>query len=115
MNYENIILLNDFNVKVKEKNMSEFMIAYNLRNLVKQKTFKNPENLSFINVTLTNSTRIFQNSSVFETGPLHFHKLTFTVLKECFPKLKPNVVKYRDYRKFRNDKLTSIPCETKIF
>ena len=35
--YENIILLGDFNVEVEEKNMSEFMSVYSLRNLVKQK------------------------------------------------------------------------------
>ena len=43
--YENIILLGDFSVKVEEENMSKFMSVYRLRNLVKQKTcFKNPEN-----------------------------------------------------------------------
>ena len=45
----------------------------------------------------------FQNSNVFETGLSDFHKLTTTVLKQYFPKLKPKVVNYRDYRKFRND------------
>ena len=45
--YESIILLGDFNVEVEEKIVSEFMSVYNLRNLVKQKTyFKNPENAS---------------------------------------------------------------------
>ena len=32
-----------------------------------------------------------------------FHKLTTTVLKQYFPKLKPKIVNYRDYRKLRND------------
>ena len=42
MSYESIILLVDFSVKVEEKNMSEFMSVYNLRNLVKQKpSFEN--------------------------------------------------------------------------
>ena len=45
----------------------------------------------------------FQNSNVFETGLSDFHKLTTTVLKQYFPKLKPKVVNYRDYRKFRNE------------
>ena len=45
--YENITLLGDFNPELEEKNMSELMSVYSLRNLVKQKTcFKNPENLS---------------------------------------------------------------------
>ena len=32
-----------------------------------------------------------------------FHKLTTTVLKQYFSKLKPKVVNCRDYREFRND------------
>ena len=35
--YENIILLGNFNVEVKEKNISDFMSTYNLKSLVKQK------------------------------------------------------------------------------
>ena len=35
--YENIILLGDFSVGVKEKNISNFMSTYNLQSLVKQK------------------------------------------------------------------------------
>ena len=104
--YENIILLGDFNVKVEERNMSEFMSVYSLRNLVKQKTyFKNPKNLSCIDLIRTNSPRSFQNSNVFETGLSDFHKLATTVLKQYFSKLKPKVVNYRNYRKFHNDEL----------
>ena len=36
--YENITLLGDFNVEVKEKNISDFMSTYHLKSLVKQKT-----------------------------------------------------------------------------
>ena len=32
-----------------------------------------------------------------------FHKLTFTVLKQHFPKEKPKVVIHRHYKNFRND------------
>ena len=38
-----------------------------------------------------------------ETGLSDFHKLTTTVLKQYFPKSKPKIVNYRDYRNFRND------------
>ena len=38
--YENIILMSEFNVEVEEKNMSQFMSVYNLRNLVKQNILK---------------------------------------------------------------------------
>ena len=88
--------------------MSEFMSVYSLRNLVKQKNcFKNPENPSCIDLILTNFPRSFQNSNVFETGLSDFHKLTTAVLKKYFPKAKPKVVNYRDYRKFRRDEFRS--------
>ena len=80
------------------------MSVHNLKTLIKQKTcFKNPENPACIDFILTNSPRSFQNSSVFETGLSDFHKLTIKVLKQYFPKLKPKVVNYRDYRNFRNN------------
>ena len=102
--YENIILLGDFNVELKKKNISDFMSTYNLKSLVKQKTyFKNPDNPSCIDIILTNSPRSFQDSCLFETGFSDFHKLTTTVLKQYFPKKKPKIVNYKDYRNFRND------------
>ena len=102
--YENIILLGDFNVEVKEKNISGFMSTYNLKSLVKQKIcFKNPDIPSCIDLIPTNSPRSFQDSCVFETGLSDFQKLKATVLKQYFPKPKPKIVSYRNYRNFRND------------
>ena len=93
-------------MKVKEKNISDFMSTYNLKSLVKQKIcFKNPDNPSCcIGLILTNSPQNFQDSSVFKMGLSDFHKLITTVLKQYFPKPKPKIVNYRDYRNFRNDK-----------
>ena len=80
------------------------MSVHNLKTLIKQKTsFKNPENPTSIDLILTNFPRGFQNSSVFETGLSDFHKLTITVLKQYFPKLKPKAVNYRDYQNFQNN------------
>ena len=72
--YENIILLGDFNVEVKEKDISDFMSTYNLKSLVKYKTcFKNPDNTSGIDLILTNYPRSFQDSSMFEAELSDFH------------------------------------------
>ena len=38
--YEDIILLGEFNAEVKEKNISDFMSTYNLKSLVKKKKKK---------------------------------------------------------------------------
>ena len=67
--YENVIILVDFNVEVEEQNLPNFMSVHNLKTLINQKTcFKNPENPTCIDLILTNSPRGFQSSSVFETA-----------------------------------------------
>ena len=102
--YENVIILGDFNVEVEEQNLPNFMSVHNLKTLINQKTcFKNPENPTCIDLILTNSPWSFQSSSVFETALSDFHKLTITVLKQYFPKLKPKVVNYRDNKNFQNN------------
>ena len=99
-NYENIILLGDFNVEVKEKNISDFMSSYKLQSLVKQKTcFKNPGNQSCIDLL----GKVFKIAVCLKRDSLTFIMLTTTVLKEHFLKPKPKIVNYRDYRNFRND------------
>ena len=85
------------------------MSIHNLKTLVKQKTcFKNPENPTCIDLILTNSPRSLQKSSVFETGLSDFHKLTITVLKQYFPKLKPKVVNYRDHQNSQNNEFRAV-------
>ena len=65
---------------------------------------KNPENPSCINLILTNNPNSFQNSGVIESDLSDFHKMTVTVMKTTFEKLKPNIIHYRDYRKLSNYK-----------
>ena len=102
--YDNLVLLGDFNAEPEEESISEFLNLYNLKNLVKQSTcFKNPNKPTCIDLILTNCPRSFQNTDTFETGLSDFHKLTFTVLKQHFPKQKPRVVIHRQYKNFRND------------
>ena len=84
--------------------MEQFYASYNLKSLIKQPTcFKSVDNLSCINLILTNHTKCFQNSGVYETGTSDFHKLTFTVLKSYFHKAKLRIIKYRDYKHFDNN------------
>ena len=61
------------------------------------------DNLSCIDLTLTNHPKCFQNSGVYQIGISEFHKLTFTVLKTYFQKAKPRIIKYRDYKHFDNN------------
>ena len=83
--------------------MSEFCWTYNLQNLVKDPTYyKNPSKPTCIDLILTNLPKSFQHTQKIETGLLDFHKLTLPVLI-VFPRLKPNIVNYRDYKGFVND------------
>ena len=75
-----------------------------MKNLVKQNTcFKNSDKPICFDLILTNHPNSFQNTDTFEIGLSDFHKLTFTVLKQHFPKQKPRVVIHRQYKNFRND------------
>ena len=57
---------------------------------------------------MANNPNSFQNSGVIETGLFDVHKMTLTVMETTFEKLKPNIILYRDYSKFSNDKFREI-------
>ena len=68
-NYDNFILLGDFNLMIIESQMLDFCLLYNLSNLIKEPTcYKNPLNPTSIDVILTNRVDSFQNSIAIETG-----------------------------------------------
>ena len=103
--YEHFITVRDFNTEVTQTSMKVFCDSYEFENLIKDATcYKNPENPSCIDLILTNNLNSFQNLGVIETGLSDFHKMTVTVMKTTFEKLKPNIIHYRDYKKFSNDK-----------
>ena len=64
---------------------------------------KNPEKPSCIDLILPNCPRSFQNSCVIEADLSDFHKMVTTVMKSSLRKMKPKVIKYRDYKYFCND------------
>ena len=100
-NYENILMLGDWNSSVNEDCMKEFCETYSLDNLIKEPTcFKSVDNPSSIDVILTNKKHCFQNSMVVETGLSDFHKMTMTVMREYFKKKDPIKITYQDKRKF---------------
>ena len=81
-----------------------FCETYKLRNLVKHPTcFKNPENPSYIDFSLTNKPLSFQTTTVINTGLSDFHKMIVAVMKMRFPKMKHRVIRYRKYKTFNND------------
>ena len=104
-NYENLLLMGDFNAVVDNAVLKDFCNLYNLTNLINKATGnKNPNNPSCIDLLLKNFLKYFQNSSVIETGLFDFNKMVVTVMKTNFRKLEPKIINYRNYRYFSNDR-----------
>ena len=104
---ENIVLLGDFNACVDDEALQTFCKFYSLHSLIKQPAcFKNPENPSCIDLILANKPRSFQTKCVIETGLSDFHRMTISVLKMHFRKLPPNVINYRNFKKFDYKRFT---------
>ena len=79
-------------------------VIYSFKNLIKELTcFTNSHNWKCIDFILTN-TSSFQNPWVIETEFSDFHKMTVTVLRSYYPKLETQIVKYRDYKIFSDEK-----------
>ena len=101
--YENFIVIGDFNPEMTNNYLEEFCASYNPKNLIKEPTcFKNIDNPTLIDYILTNHPKSFHSSSVYETGFSDFHKLTLTVLKTFYVKHKPKIIQYRDFNHFDN-------------
>ena len=84
--------------------ISEFWETYNFQNLVKDLTcYKNPSKPACMNLIFTNFPKLFQHTQTIETGLPDLHKLTLTVSKTHFPRLKPSIANYRDYKRFANE------------
>ena len=70
-----------------------FCETYDLSSFIKVPTcYKNPEKSPCIDLLLTNRHKSFQNFSVVETQLSDFHKMTETVMKTTFEKLKLRVL-----------------------
>ena len=81
--YQNILIMGDFNVDVKEETLHLFCNQYKLKSLKKDPTcYKNIDNPSWIDLLLTNSAKTFESTCTIETGLSDFHKLVVTVLNE---------------------------------
>ena len=83
------LVIGDLDSEISEMAMSEFCETYNLQNLVKDPAcYKNPSKPTCIDLILTNFPKSFQHTKTIETGLSDFHKLTSTVLKTHFSRLK---------------------------
>ena len=103
-NYENILLLGDFNAEMAVPSLKEFCNLYSLKHLIKKPTcFKNQDNPKVIDLLLTNRPRSFCNSNNLDTGLSDFHKLTLTILKTYLKNQAAKMINYRKYENFSNE------------
>ena len=99
--YENIILIGDFNTTIAETTTSDFCQMYNLQNLINEPTcYKTPKNPSSIDMILTNRKHSFENSTTVETGLSDHHKMIITMMKGKFKKKDPKIINFRCYKNF---------------
>ena len=101
VNYENMILLGDFNSIVTENTINDFGEMCSLIN--EPTCYKNANNPAFIDLILTNWKRGFHNSMTIETGRSDHHKMTVPVLKFYFRKKEHGALNYRSYRKMNEN------------
>ena len=94
-----------FNAEVSETCFSSFCELYEVKSIINQSIcYKNPKNLSGIDLFLTISPNSFQKSTVVETSLSDFHKLIVTVMKSYSTEWTPNVVTYRKHANFDKNK-----------
>ena len=101
--------MGDFNVEISEPNLASFCTFYNFKSLINKPTcYKNPGNPSCIDLILTNCPNYYQNSSTFETGLSDFHKLILTLFNSETPQQRPNIISYRNYKRFDSQTFESV-------
>ena len=111
--YDNLIIMGDFNAECNESSMENFCETYDLSNLIMEPTCnKNHHfNPSSIDVILTNRKSYFQKSCTLDTSLSDFHKMIITVMKMQYKKLEPNIISHRNYKNFDNEILRNrIKC-----
>ena len=96
-NYENIIVMGDFNIYIKCKdvvsnNLSDFWNLFHLTNIVKSDTCFTKTHTSLIDLILTNKPSSLKKTLVTETGLSDYHKMITTFFKLYFFRLRPKVI-----------------------
>ena len=103
--YDNIIIMGDFNIDIKNKRLGygkldTFCDLFNLTNLIHSETCFMKNHKSAIDLFLTNKPKSFFKTYTTETGLSDYHKRISTFFKSKAPKLKPNVIFCKNYKKF---------------
>ena len=93
---------------------SDFCDLFHLTNLVISATCFTRAHTPLIDLNLTNKPSSFNKTLVSETGLGDYHKMITISFKLHFSRLRPNVITYRNYKKFREEKFLYDLKETNI-
>lgn len=99
-NYDNILLLGDFNMEADENEMMSIINDHNLYSMIKQPTCFKTSTGRCIDLMLTTKKHSFQYSQTVDTGESDFHHMIYTMFKTTYTKTPPKVIKYRCYKHF---------------
>ena len=98
--YENVMLIGDFNLTVNNKSLRLFMNAFNLDSLINKPTCFQSANPTCIDLTLTNKKILFKNSNVLVVGISDHHSFITAALRTQLIKGNAKMKMYRDYKTF---------------
>ena len=107
--YDNVLIIGDINVDVLNKDSFgyndyiSFLDTFNMSNLVKNTTCHTKTSSTSLDVMLTNRNRCCFNTIVYETAISDVHSLIGTTLRASYKKAEPNVIQYREYKKFNKE------------
>ena len=103
-NYENILLVGDFNAQISEAYLDTFFYQHALETVNKEPTcYKDSENSSCVDFIFTNNPRSFFKTNTFFTGLSDCHKLFSSVFKTTFCKSKPKEITDRNFKNFEEE------------
>ena len=98
--FENILILGDFNETIDSPVLSSFMAAHSLTSLIKSPTCFKSNDGKCIDLILTNRSKYLQKSNTFETGISDYHHLVYTLFRSKFVKLPSIEISYRCFKGF---------------
>ena len=99
-NFENIVVLGDFNMEPINQVMATFMTDNDFINIIKSNTCFKTSTGTCTDLISINKHKSLQNTGVIETGISDHYLLISSFLKTFFSKMPPNNLCYRKYKSF---------------
>ena len=97
--------MGDFNADMSDPSMTSFCTLFKLISIAKETTYYNNFKKSQLHrFIIHNRSRSFHNTYFYETSLSDFHKLVVIILRSSFEPLPPKIIKYRNLKKFDEDK-----------